>query len=98
MPTYDIQRLPSRRNLPFLRKLQDKHVAEFHEKALEVFTKWHDRLINLIIKDRLIYFLAKGTVIMSRMIAFFQHCTNIKINWPSVTDVNLNDKEYRQKI
>jgi hypothetical protein len=81
-----------------LQKLQDQHVAEFHENALDVFTKWHDRLINLINKDRLIYFLAKGTAILSRMIVFFQHCTNFKINWPSVTDTDICNKEYRQKI
>jgi hypothetical protein len=31
------------------------------------------------------------------MIAYFQQCTNIKINWPSVTDINYNDKESMQR-
>jgi hypothetical protein len=80
-----------------LKKQQDQNITDFHQKALEVFKNWHDRLINLIIKDRLIYLLAKGTAVLSRMITYFQQCINPKVSWPSVTNLNSNEKEATQK-
>jgi hypothetical protein len=81
-----------------LKRQQDQNVTEFHQKSLEVFKSWHDKLINLLIKDRLIYLLVKGTAVLSRMINYFQHCINPKVNWLSASNTNSDERESTQKM